>query len=100
MPIHTLEAHIYMEMEATPDIEEDAIDLRIAIQRQLFGAGFLRPESLIDTWRLEVYFDRVVNSGSIWDDHPNQPVDDWIYEVSNGDTRLGYWDWARSQDEQ
>jgi hypothetical protein len=30
---------------------------------------------------------------SQWDDHPDYPVKDWQYEVANGDTRLGYWDW-------
>lgn len=29
-----------------------------------------------------------------WDEYPEFPSSDWKYEVSNGDTRLGYWDWA------
>jgi len=29
----------------------------------------------------------------VWAEHPEHPVSDWQYEVSNGDTRLGYWDW-------
>ncbi len=29
-----------------------------------------------------------------WDDYPEFPSKDWAYEVSNGDTRLGYWDWV------
>lgn len=32
--------------------------------------------------------------GGVWGEHPDYPLDDWLYEVSNGDTRLGYWDWA------
>ena len=24
------------------------------------------------------------------------PVSDWKYEVSNGDTRMGYWEWAQN----
>ena len=28
-----------------------------------------------------------------WGEDPNHPVDDWKFEVANGDTRLGYWEW-------
>ena len=28
-----------------------------------------------------------------WDDRSDYPVEDWQYEVTNGDTRLGYHDW-------
>lgn len=31
--------------------------------------------------------------------HPKHPIDDWRYEASNGDTSLGYWDWAASRAE-
>jgi hypothetical protein len=29
-----------------------------------------------------------------WGESPDHPVSDWMYWVSNGDTRLGYWDWV------
>jgi len=32
--------------------------------------------------------------GGTWGEHPDYPVSDWQYEVANGDTRLGYWDWV------
>ena len=32
-------------------------------------------------------------SGGYWDDVSDLPVEDWQYEVANGDTRLGYHDW-------
>jgi hypothetical protein len=32
--------------------------------------------------------------GGTWGEHPGFSVDDWQYEVSNGDTRLGYWEWC------
>lgn len=34
---------------------------------------------------------------SHWDEHPDYPVEDWQYEVANGDTRLGYHDHVRNQ---
>lgn len=37
---------------------------------------------------------------SHWDDHPDHPVEDWQYEVANGDTRQSYKDWVISQAEQ
>lgn len=32
--------------------------------------------------------------GGTWGQHPNYPLEDWTYEVGNGDTRLGYWEWV------
>ncbi|WP_289101026.1 hypothetical protein [uncultured Marinobacter sp.] len=29
-----------------------------------------------------------------WGSHELYPVEDWQYEVSNDETRLGYWDWV------
>ncbi|MFZ3482050.1 hypothetical protein [Sphingomonas sp. 3-13AW] len=33
----------------------------------------------------------------VWGQHPDYAVSDWQYEVSNCDTRLGYWDWVAGQ---
>jgi hypothetical protein len=35
-----------------------------------------------------------VAHGGTWGEHPDLPASDWMYEVSNGDTRLGYWEWC------
>ena len=37
------------------------------------------------------------NQPDYWSEHPNHPVEDWQYEVENGDTREGYWDWVRAR---
>ena len=29
-----------------------------------------------------------------WGEHPDYPHSDWKYEVDNGDTREGYWEWV------
>lgn len=29
-----------------------------------------------------------------WPEHPKYPEKDWQFEVSNGDTRQGYWAWV------
>ena len=34
---------------------------------------------------------------SHWDDHPLYPVEDWQYEVANGDTRQSYVEWVNSR---
>ena len=31
---------------------------------------------------------------SYWEDDPEFPVEDWKFEVANGDTRLGYYEWV------
>ena len=35
-----------------------------------------------------------------WDNDPDYPVEDWQYEVANGDTRLGYREWVEHQKEE
>lgn len=32
-----------------------------------------------------------------WDEHPIFPSEDWQFEVGNGDTREGYWNWVYSK---
>jgi hypothetical protein len=32
--------------------------------------------------------------GGYWGECPAYPVVDWLYEVNNGDTRRGYWEWV------
>lgn len=32
-----------------------------------------------------------------WGEDPAYPRADWQYEVTNGDTQLGYWDWVEQQ---
>ena len=34
-----------------------------------------------------------------WAERPGHPSEDWKYEVANGDTRLGYREWARAREE-
>ncbi len=40
-----------------------------------------------------------LEAGGYWDDDPEFPVQDWQYEVANGDTRQGYHEWKESQRE-
>ena len=32
-----------------------------------------------------------------WGEHPDHPVSDWQAEVSNDETRLGYWYWVEDK---
>lgn len=32
-----------------------------------------------------------------WGSNPDYPVEDWQYQVTNGDTRRGYWDWVDAE---
>jgi hypothetical protein len=32
--------------------------------------------------------------GGMWGEHADFPVEDWVMEVTNNDTRLGYWEWV------
>lgn len=44
-------------------------------------------QQLVDTWA----------AGDTWGQHPHYGRADWQYEVSNGDTHLGYWEWVVHQ---
>lgn len=35
-----------------------------------------------------------------WGEDEDCPSEDWRYDVANGDTRLGYWEWVEHQNEQ
>ena len=39
------------------------------------------------------------SSANVWEDDPAYPSADWLYEVTNGDTRLGYLDWVAGKKE-
>lgn len=32
-----------------------------------------------------------------WGSHPKFTMEDWQFEVSEGNTRVGYWDWVEVQ---
>lgn len=40
------------------------------------------------------------NPDSDWDNHLDYPASDWIHEVENENTRLGYIDWVNNQIEE
>ena len=37
----------------------------------------------------------VDTGGDLWGEHPKHSKSDWKYEVENGDTMLGYWEWVQ-----
>ena len=39
-------------------------------------------------------------SGGYWDSSDDFPVEDWQYEVANGDTRQGYHEWRTNKQEE
>ena len=42
---------------------------------------------------------RSLGAPDVWAHHPGHPRADWQYEVRNGDTNLGYWDWCEHRAE-
>jgi hypothetical protein len=39
----------------------------------------------------------LIENYGYWNEHPSHPLIDWQREVTNGDTRLGYWPWVISE---
>src|SRR3954452_4769817 len=54
------------------------------------------PKSLPDTTHPKAP-QLIAGIDSVWDDHPDFASEDWKYEVENGDTRRGYWDWVAAK---
>lgn len=48
------------------------------------GEVWTEPEDVID---------------DVWDEDKDYPREDWQYEVANGDTNRGYWDWVAASKE-
>lgn len=60
------------------------ISLRVDVARELIAAAI-------------EYTKR--QPGDVWADDPDHPRELWQYEVGNGETTLGYWDWVQHQKE-
>ncbi len=48
----------------------------------------------------ETFTVKSVRTGLGWGSDPDFPVADWQYEVSNDDTRQGYWEWVEQNREE
>jgi hypothetical protein len=44
--------------------------------------------------------ERLIDAYGYWGEHPEYPLSDWQYDVSNGDTRRSYWEWVNGMLEQ
>lgn len=42
------------------------------------------------------YEEALVGPDDYWSEDPTYPVGEWMYEVQNGDTRRGYWEWVEA----
>jgi hypothetical protein len=93
----------YLEIE----IEAESLEAADALRDEVVGA-------IEDTWERERAVEatcsevldepRVIPPAylkppSHWDTDPEFPIWDWQYEVTNGDTRLGYREWTEHQRE-
>ena len=45
----------------------------------------------------EVSADALITKHGMWGELETLPRDDWKFEVQNGDTNLGYWEWVAAR---
>jgi hypothetical protein len=62
---------------ATVRIKSDTVDAACQKLKEVGQVTEIRPEP-----------------EDLWGQSDEYPKSDWIYDVSNGDTILGYWDWV------
>lgn len=57
--------------------------------------------SIVMFWVALINLDKPGGSlvDDVWASDPDYPVEDWRAEVTQDDTRLGYWDWVAHQKE-
>jgi|GEM_PF-3251141 hypothetical protein len=67
------------------------VDLLEIEEEQMSRAGDRK--DLIDTNEQA----KVVPTKNHWEDDPEYPAEDWQYEVTLGNTRLGYHDWVEHE---
>ncbi len=41
--------------------------------------------------------EELIEAYGVWGEHPEWPVEIWQYEVSNDETRSGYWQWVEGK---
>lgn len=115
-------------IDAAQRVEEDGYDamyqaMRAAAPKPPTAAPalFVSKQSLDDAEQIGMHATRTANAvqdtplftcesdareaagneqSDYWGDDHNHPVSDWMYEVQNGDTRSGYWQWVESRKEQ
>lgn len=46
---------------------------------------------------MEITAESLRDQYGYWAEHPDFAPMDWQYEVANGDTRQGYWDWVQGK---
>lgn len=53
---------------------------------------------VVDCFNLDAFIeDKRQRPEDIWASDDDYPVEDWQYEVSEDNTRLGYWEWVQHQ---
>lgn len=53
------------------------------------------PSPAVETRGARLYKEaQALQKDDLWNDFDEYPRTDWKYEVANGDTNLGYWEWV------
>lgn len=40
----------------------------------------------------------LIDKYGYWGEHPEHSVEEWLDEIANNDTRMGYWDWVDARE--
>ena len=59
-----------------------------------FSRAISNRRTFLNKKNKEIVMENVPSLYGPWGEHPDYPADDWKFDVVNGDTRLGYWDWV------
>lgn len=71
-------------------------DPNLVVERQLKTARNFTDRCVKTLDDLEL---RIKGAKDVWDEDEMNPRSDWQFEVTAGDTQLGYWDWVKHQSE-
>lgn len=71
-------------------------DPNLVVERQLKTARNFTDRCVKTLDDLEL---RIKGAKDVWDEDEMHPRSDWEFEVTAGDTQLGYWGWVKHQSE-
>ena len=66
--------------------------LKRMVEEVTLNSSRISPLSAVRTSQVSAIVSQC--GGDLWGEHPDHPTADWKYEVENGDTFLGYWEWV------
>lgn len=80
----------------SPYYDKDSLDILIAdAERAVYDVSRSHKDVITTTYVGDAPLRQTVDN--VWCEHKDYPKEDWLTEVENYDTTVGYWEWVENQ---